>query len=447
MAIRVRHEVPLAVSGQFAQQTGTNQGIGAAAAAEQARAEFLLGLDLKNRAFEQDANQFAVNTALRVNEQDQQQQRWRTQLAVTDATQQRQAEQRAYEQQFQWESARAAEDFDFLQQQSQDAAAWAVEQSKTLDQQASERFASLRKLKLSPEGQRILGEYSGKYRQIQSDPTLRPGAKQQALGMLMADIESAEIESYENVEPSIDEKWEQGTRTAADGSVWALDRNGTWAKRQDAPPPPAGFVPVPDSKHRIYHNGTGGTVLVPPDKPEEKEKPEPVMSQRDKVATRKGVVDELLAEYNAGLVEKMEDVTVKGSDGKEVKKKEGTGEFHYPGYTSFVEYKNKHLEERIADWNRGFGDPDEATLVPSELQPQGSTLGANIDAPLSIDMGGSPTDFGETNPGMGGGDEPIQVTSRAEAEAVEIGKTFIKDGVLWLKTGPGQAEPVGNGVP
>jgi hypothetical protein len=388
MGIRVRHEAPIALGAAVQQQIGTNQGIGAAAAAEQARAEFLLGLDLKNRAFEQDANQFAVNTALRVNEQDQQQQRWRTQLAVTDATQQRQAYDNEANRAARLAERQMAEEYSLLGQQQQEYGQWMQEQSKTLDQQVDDRLKEFRKLKLSPEGQRILNEYSGKRRQIQGE-LLRPEAKQQALGALMADLESAGIDSYAIEEPSIDEKWEQGTRVAADGSVWALDRNGTWAKRQDAPPPAAGFVPVPDSKHRIYHNGTGGTVLVPPDKPEEQEKPEPVMSQRDKVATRKGVVDELLAEYNAGLVEKMEDVTVKGADGKEVKKKEGTGEFYYPGYKSFVEYKNKHLEERIADWNRGFGDPEENTLVPSEL------LGAI----------GSGPDYSATNPGyMGGGE-------------------------------------------
>jgi hypothetical protein len=424
MGIRVRHEAPIALGAAVQQQIGTNQGIGAAAAAEQARAEFLLGLDLKNRAFEQDANQFAVNTALRVNEQDQQQQRWRTQLAVTDATQQRQAYDNEANRAARLAERQMAEEYGLLGQQQQEYGQWMQEQSKTLDQQVDDRLKEFRKLKLSPEGQRILNEYSGKRRQIQGE-LLRPEAKQQALGALMADLESAGLDSYaEHVPTAAEEVYEglvplQG-QTIVPGqplppgqyrSVKGV-RNGvkqyetldikpvdtaTTAERMtrdmaEVPTDRPFALWNPDSKKWDAHDFR--------EKPEAAAKPEPHISQKDYATVRKGMTDELLARYNADQQEVMEDVEVKDANGNKVKKKQGTGIFKHPKYDSFEEYYDANWDAHKARWNRDRGDPDEATLVPSEQQPAPSTLdpqldpmsggNINIDAMQGIMGGGAP---------------------------------------------------------
>jgi hypothetical protein len=466
MGIRVRHEAPIAVSGQFAQQIGTNQGIGAAAAAEQARAEFLLGLDLKNRAFEQDANQFAVNTALRVNEQDQQQQRWRTQLAVTDATQQRQAYDNEANRAARLAERQMAEEYGLLGQQQQEYGQWMQEQSKTLDQQVDDRLKEFRNLKLSPEGQRILNEYSGKRRQIQGE-LLRPEAKQQALGSLMADLESAGLDSYaEHVPTAAEEVYEglvplQGQQVVPGqplppGKYRSVKgvRNGVKQyETLDIPPEETlttadrfkrDMTPTPDGGFAVYNQETKKWDVHAPQAKAAEKPAAPLLPAADRDQFFKSIENSLKADWETDHVKDIPGEPAVIVDGEiKTAAKPARREIDMP----FDEYYEKNWKKKVARFNQMFGDPDEETLVPSELQPQGSTLGANIDAPLSIDMGGSPTDFGETNPGMVGGDEPIQVTSRAEAEAVEIGKTFVKDGVLWLKTGPGQAEPVGNGVP
>jgi hypothetical protein len=74
------------------------------------------------------------------------------------------------------------------------------------------------------------------------------------------------------------------------------------------------------------------------------------MAPRDMRETRKAVLDELEQEWK-------NDPAYNGFDkmGNPVVKK------------SFTEYKQKHIEQRIKDWNRGFGDPIEDDLTPSEL--------------------------------------------------------------------------------
>jgi hypothetical protein len=432
MGIRVRHEAPIALGAAVQQQIGTNQGIGAAAAAEQARAEFLLGLDLKNRAFEQDANQFAVNTALRVNEQDQQQQRWRTQLAVTDATQQRQAYDNEANRAARLAERQMAEEYSLLGQQQQEYGQWMQEQSKTLDQQVDDRLKEFRKLKLSPEGQRILNEYSGKRRQIQGE-LLRPEAKQQALGALMADLESAGLDSYaEHVPTAAEEVYEglvplQG-QTIVPGqplppgqyrSVKGVRNGVKQYETLDIPPVETttaaerlkrDMVPSPSGGYELWNPEKKTWEYRPPEKVEAA-KPEPHISQKDYATVRKGMTDELLARYNADLQEVMEDVEVKDADGNKVKKKQGTGIFKHPKYDSFEEYYDATWDAHKARWNRDRGDPDEATLVPSEQQPAPSTLdpqldpmsggNINIDAMQGIVGGGgaAPSDEPKLKPG------------------------------------------------
>jgi hypothetical protein len=420
MAIRVRHEVPIAESAAVMQQIGTNQGLGQGAELDQRRAEFLLNLG-------QRKDEFAVNTALRVNEQDQQQR------AMQDATQQRQAYDREASRQATFANNRAAEEFDYYKQQQGEKADWQVAQSKTLDEQVDDRLKEFRKLKLSPEGQRILNEYSGKRRQIQGE-LLLPAARQQALAMLMSDLEGAGLDDYAEHVPSAEEKVYQGLvplqgqqvvpgQPLPPGKYRSLKgtRNGadTW-ETLDIPPEETvtaaerfqrDMVPTPDGGFALWNPESKKWDYQAPVKKEASK--EPVLDHKDYATIREKMVNELFKEYEADLQEVMESSTSK--DGTKVKV--GTGEFRHPSGLTFAEYRKKNWPDKKAEWNQDRGDPEEETLIPSELR--GATLGSQIDAPLSIDMGGSPTDFGETNPGMS---EPQAKGAGTEADPIDLSR-------------------------
>lgn len=449
MAITVRHDVPLAYTSAVAQQIGTNTGIGQAAADEQRRAQFLLGLGERAKDRNQDAQQFAVNTALRVDAVDEEKLRYRTQLARQDATQQRLEQNAEADRQAQFAQQRMEEEYNLYGQQQQQAAAWAMEQSKTLDQQASERFAAIRKLKLTPEGQRIVGELAGKYRSIQSDPTLRADARQQALGLLMADVERSDVDSYVD-EPPTQEQWlADTTYTLPDGTVLGKDRSGMPRVLKEPtfqPLKPEEYVAnthyFPDGSGIFINPRTGKEVVIPAPKPEksEKEKLEPVMSQRDKNASYESVANEIKMIYEADLEEVMEEET-KVVDGKSVTTKTPTGKYKHPSGKTFLEFLDENLKSRIANRNRVFGDPEEETLIPSELR--GSTLQSQID-PMSgggINIDAMQGVMGEAA-GMAPDEPPVEISSREEAESLEVGSTFIFNGQLFRVTGPGEAEPV-----
>jgi hypothetical protein len=431
MAIRVRHEAPLDVVGGFAQSIGQAQGAQQQAQLDDARTRFLLEFGERRR-------QFDVNTGLRLNDDAKQQQRYFTDLAARDTQQQRLLYDQEQRRQSEFAQRQMMGQQQLAQQEMEQAFEWYTQGAKSLDEQAFETQKAANQLKLTPEGQRIKNEWAGKLHQVRSQRnSLRPDAYNSALGQALAEYEqlgldayveeepTAAEEMYSNIVPMQGQQIEPG-KPLPPGLYHKLKGMRAGAKQFETitvpPPEPATFAewvaqntaPAADGGQWVKKKD-GSAEYIPPPKPGTDEKPEPaqpIMAPRDRRETRKAVLDELEQEWQ-------NDPAYVGSDemGNRVIKK------------SFVDYKNKHIDQRIKDWNRGFGDPIEDDLTPSELyaQAQGPTMHPEVP------NAAQPADDGEA---------PIVVNSRAEAEAVPPGKFFTFNGVLYQVTGPGQAEPV-----
>lgn len=93
---------------------------------------------------------------------------------------------------------------------------------------------------LSPEGKRMAGELMGKLRAIQKQRTMLPPDKYgQLMGQWLQEVDQSGIEAHEIKIPSVEESWQQDSKTLDDGTVVVREKNQngewTWKKIKDAP--------------------------------------------------------------------------------------------------------------------------------------------------------------------------------------------------------------------
>jgi hypothetical protein len=368
MAIRVRHED---LAGQMQGGLAVGGVVGASKGMELTAdiSKFLAQMGQRDK-------EFGVNTQLRLDDRRREDQRYYSQLGQQEARQQSLLYDNERRRQAEYATRQMMGEQQLAQQQMEQQYDWFTQGAESLDKQVTEQLKIANKMKLSPEGQRIKNEWAGKLRQVQSQRnTLRPEAYNSALGQAMAEFEQLGLDAYEEHVPTAAEEVYEGLvplqgQTIEPGkplppgtyrSVKGV-RNGvkqyetltippeeptTTAERweRDRVPLPWGGFAVFDPEAKKWQEFT------PPTQKNEAEEPkEPIMAPRDMRETRKAVLDELEQEWK-------NDPAYNGFDkmGNPVVKK------------SFTEYKQKHIEQRIKDWNRGFGDPIEDDLTPSEL--------------------------------------------------------------------------------
>lgn len=198
MSIVVDHSVPAGPA--LAGALGTSQAAARDAQIADDHTKFLLGLRQRER-------EFNVNTAMRLRGQDIEQRQWQTNLAMQDARQQQLAQANVFNKQVELEKAAMREQGDAFAQQQQQAFEWQQKAAMGIDEQVGERIKSMQQLNLNPEGQRIRNEKLGKLRQIQANAgSVRPAVHQQFLGQWLGDLDGANINAYENKEPTAHEK-------------------------------------------------------------------------------------------------------------------------------------------------------------------------------------------------------------------------------------------------
>jgi hypothetical protein len=235
--------------------------------------------------------------------------------------------------------------------------------SDQIGQQAETMLSEYRKQKLDPVGSRELRRLQAEWRALQSGlgNTIRPQAFNDLASQWFDKFQQANLDQYVDEPPSPDDLWGQQTRTDEFGNVFGLDRSGNFRKLRDAPPKPltpeeiaANTFELPTGGSIFVNPNTGKETLIPPPKPEEaKAEPnEPVMSARDSIALDKHIYDIAKMEWEAQYGNQYD------KDGNPIEPK-----------VSFPKYFDENEERLVAKFNRRKGDPDESSLVPSELQP------------------------------------------------------------------------------
>jgi hypothetical protein len=257
MGFKVVYDAPADLLAKFARGVGDGQRV--SQQREQLRQEaianerFLLGLNEQQR-------QFDTSTAFRAQEADR-----------ANAARQQQMGQQAAAQQaalLNNQQARAAniygQELDYANAQQNRDAEFQLKGVDSMEQMAKDALLAANKMKLDPQGQRKLAELSADFRAIaaQRGVGIRDGdAYGGVLGDWLSDFNNSGLEDHEQVEPTPDELWQQGTRTGDDGTVYGLDRNGTWRKLKDPPPRPLTPEEIQQNTHRMP---TGETMFVNP---------------------------------------------------------------------------------------------------------------------------------------------------------------------------------------
>jgi hypothetical protein len=182
------------------------------------------------------------------------------------------------------------QELDFTNAQMQRDFVQGQSETESLEQTAREIMTGLDKLNLDENGKRERAQYTNALRATLTDQ-LRPEARAEVLRNILGEIDKSGLEEREIKEPTPDELWTKGTRTEDDGTVYGLDRNGTWRKLKD--PPPRQLTPEEVQQH-TYQMPDGSTMFINPadgkpyfNKPEatKAEKPvDPVQQRADAMA-------------------------------------------------------------------------------------------------------------------------------------------------------------------
>jgi hypothetical protein len=159
------------------------------------------------RDFSERRRQFNVNESMQQQRMAMEQDRYDQQFAAEDArAQAMMANQEANRQ-----NQLLSQQMGYDQQAAMAGLQWEQQGADALDTQVKDFFKGARNMQLDPEGQRVLGEFVGKYRDIQANRgTMRPAQYQEVLGRLMGDMEEAGIDSFEIKQPT---PWEEMVRT------------------------------------------------------------------------------------------------------------------------------------------------------------------------------------------------------------------------------------------
>ncbi len=167
------------------------------------------------RDFSERQRQFNVNESMQQQRMAIEQDRYDQQFAAEDAR----AQALMYNQEANRQAQLMSQQMGYDQQAAMAGLQWEQAGADALDAQVKDFFKGARNMQLDPEGQRVLGEFVGKYRDIQANRgNMRPAQYQEVLGRLMGDMEEAGIDSFEIKQPT---PWENmiETHTPMQGQI------------------------------------------------------------------------------------------------------------------------------------------------------------------------------------------------------------------------------------
>jgi len=418
MSIVVQHDTP--ASAALAGALGTSQAGARDAQIADDHTKFLLGLRQRER-------EFNLNTAMRLRGQDIEQRQWQTNLALQDSRQQQLAQANMFNKQVELEKAAMREQGDMFAQQQQQAFEWQQKAAMGIDEQVGERIKSMQQLNLNPEGKRILNEKIGKLRQIQANAgSVRPGVHQQFLGQWMSNLDQSNIDAYVVNEPTAQEKVFQN------------------------------LVPLQ------------GQQMVPG-------QPLPPGTYRSLKGTRNGVDSwetiTIPKEDAATVAQRFERDSYKAPDGRvflwNPEKQDWTSVAPVPPETPKVTDPDAYFKDAVADLraDHAISQADAETKTPftytkdqvkakikermevarelaAELANGGGSTTTTSSTPASPAYDPMESMIPDWDGMTGRPPAPVRVSSMADAARVPVKGTFIYNGVTYLVTGPGQAEPL-----
>lgn len=421
MPITVNHNAPIAPQGEMALAIGQGR-------FNQDRDRLLLQQQALNRDFSERQRQFDINTQLQIEQQQAQEDRYYQQMAAQTAGQQQALEAglmgRAMDNQAQLMGQQ-------MQQNHQAGMAgqqWAMQGSVAVDAQITEAMNAARQIKYDPEGQRLFNELAGKVRSAQAQRSvLRPEQYAMLQQKILADIERANLGSYEIKEPTAEEKFRKALT------------------REDGIPVRAAGQPLLPGSYRLegMRNGIPTYEWMWVDDPN-------LTPQQNFEAQLRKTPDGtyVIRDKDGGFKEFKAPSGGPSMVEDEMKQKEHD--------LKIQEHENKQWENDISLGIK-LTTPDEFGNKPNideamkaaakvnaarhqELQRQGPPGAAQTPFAHPNSQGAPPT---PPKPGeKPAAKPPVQIKDRTEADALQVGDTFIFNGVTFRKTGPGQAEPI-----
>jgi hypothetical protein len=257
MSWRIEYGADAALLAQLARNAGRGQ---LATQAQQQNASderFLLGLNEQQR-------QFDTSTAFRAQEADRANAARQQQLGQQASAQQAALQANLFNSQQNRDASIYGQELDYANAQQNRDAQFAIKGVDSMEQMAKDALLAANKMRLDPQGQRKLAELSADFRAIaaQRGVGIRDGeAYGGVLGDWLSDFNNSGLEDHEQIDPTPDELWQQGTRTADDGTVYGLDRNGTWRKLKDPAPRP---LTPQEITSNTYDLPNGGTMFISP---------------------------------------------------------------------------------------------------------------------------------------------------------------------------------------
>lgn len=431
MPIVVDHSSGLPLAAQFGASIGQASAIGQQQEADDQRTRFLLGMVQNQNQLQEQQRQFNVSTSLHAAEDAAQQYRYGQQLVQQQYAQQAQlasqemARQEDYARRMMHEQALGARQLQ--QQQFQNAYRGALSQ----EQQLNQAVKDAQKMKLTPEGQRVLGDWIGKVRKLQAArDSINPAPYQQLMGKAMSEYADLGLQDYQQQQPTPDQMAYQSLWGAegqkivpgqplAPGKYWRLKgmRNGvpTWedfdVKDQTktfADRAEGSWAPAPDGGV-FYDDGKGGIKHVAPQKATPDAGAVKPLSPKDEAAINRAAVQAALAAYQV----------------------------EHPDHDVPVD---QYLEENIGKFRQRIMPQSGAPTSPSATAAQPFSLPTGLPG-LSGYQGplpdGSATGPSVTQPQQQSApdEQPVEVKSPEDLAALPEGKLYLApDGTIRRKT-------------
>lgn len=198
MSIQVEYQPEAAVLGQAALQSGL--GDLRTQASQIAQQELI-----RRQALEESQRQFDLSMAMRArseyNQQRQQQASLNAQLASRQQSMMAQLAAQQAQQEYQTERDARLQAYGMQDMEFQNQLLYGRQQALSVEEEATQMFKDLRKLKLDPTGQNRLAEAAGAFRDIQSG-NYRPEQRAEMIADLLEDVHNEDFEQYVPPEPN-----------------------------------------------------------------------------------------------------------------------------------------------------------------------------------------------------------------------------------------------------